>query len=93
MLNQKDGKYIPGKVGLKSVQRDGLDYEFTLVFDIDIKHFAVSSKDRTGLFMGKPEFQISDWTGKLILDWCNSGTPGNQHILNEKQVIQQNPVL
>ncbi|SDL65080.1 AAA family ATPase [Chryseobacterium taihuense] len=89
VLNQKDGKYIPEKVGLKSVQRDGLDYEFTLVFDIDIKHFAVSSKDRTGLFMGKPEFQISELTGKLILDWCNSGTPGNQPILNEQQVIQQ----
>lgn len=60
VLNQKDGKFIPEKVGLKSVQRDGLDYEFTLVFDVDIKHFALSSKDRTGLFMGKPEFIISE---------------------------------
>jgi hypothetical protein len=42
-----------------------------LVFDIDIKHFVVSSKDRTGLFMGKPEFIISVGTGKVILDWCN----------------------
>ncbi|TDX84608.1 AAA family ATPase [Epilithonimonas xixisoli] len=73
VLNQKDGKFIPEKVGLKSVQRDGLDYEFTLVFDVDIKHFTVSSKDRTGLFMGKPEFIISDKTGKEILDWCNTG--------------------
>lgn len=73
VLNQKDGKFIPEKVGLKAVQRDGLDYEFTLVFDVDIKHFAVSSKDRTGLFMGKPEFIISELTGKRILDWCNSG--------------------
>lgn len=74
VLNQKDGKFIPEKVGLKAVQRDGLDYEFTLVFDVDIKHFAISSKDRTELFMGKPEFKISTATGKLILDWCNSGT-------------------
>ena len=73
VLNQKDGKFIPEKVGLKSVQRDGLDYEFTLVFDVDIKHFAVSSKDRTGLFMGKPEFTISENTGREILEWCNSG--------------------
>ena len=74
VLNQKDGKFIPEKVGLKAVQRDGLDYEFTLVFDVDIKHFVVSSKDRTGLFMGKPEFTISDSTGLQILDWCNSGS-------------------
>ena len=73
VLNQKDGKTIPEKVGLKSVMRDGVDYEFTLVFDIDIKHFAVSSKDRTGLFMGKPDFIISPETGRIILEWCNSG--------------------
>jgi len=74
VLQQKDGKYIPEKVGLKSVMRDGTDYEFTLVFDIDIKHFASASKDRTGLFMGKPEFTINTATGRKILDWCNSGT-------------------
>lgn len=73
VLNQKDGKYIPEKIGLKAVQRDGLDYEFTLVFDVDIKHFAVSSKDRTGLFMGKPEFVINSYTGKRILNWRNEG--------------------
>jgi hypothetical protein len=72
VLNQKDGKYIPEKVGLKAVQRDGIDYEFTLVFDIDIKHNAIASKDRTGLFMDKPEFVINSSTGKKILDWCNS---------------------
>ncbi len=74
VLNQKDGKYVPEKVGLKAVQRDGVDYEFTLVFDVDIKHFSSASKDRTGLFMGKPEFIINTSTGKKLLDWCNSGT-------------------
>ena len=73
VLNQKDGKYVPEKVGLKSISRDGTDYEYTLVFDIDIKNFATSSKDRTGLFMGKSEFKINSATGKKILDWCNNG--------------------
>lgn len=90
VLNQKDGKYIPEKVGLKAVQRDGLDYEFTLVFDVDIKHLAVSSKDRTGLFMGKPEFVINSYTGKRILDWCNEGIslkPGDKvtHVQKSEQ--------
>lgn len=74
VLNQKDGKFVPEKVGLKAIQRDGIDFEFTIVFDIDIKNFCVSSKDRTGLFFGKPEFIINSNTGKKILDWCNSGT-------------------
>jgi hypothetical protein len=72
VLQQKDGKYVPEKVGLKAVQRDDVSYEFTIVFDIDIKHFAVVSKDRTNLFSGKPEFMINTATGKRILDWCTS---------------------
>ena len=73
VLNQKNGKYIPEKVGLKAVQRDGVDYEFTLVFEVDIKHFAIASKDRTGLFTNSPDFKISEATGKRILDWCHQG--------------------
>lgn len=91
VLNQKDGKFIPEKVGLKAVQRDGLDYEFTLVFDVDIKHFAVSSKDRTGLFMGKPEFIINSATGKRILEWCNQGAlPGaTNNKLSEEELYHK----
>jgi hypothetical protein len=73
VLNQHDGKYIPEKVGLKAVQRDGVDYEFTLVFDINAKHFAKASKDRTNLFSSKPEFTINSATGKKILEWCSNG--------------------
>jgi len=29
VLSEKNGKYVPEKVGLKGVTRDGLDYEFT----------------------------------------------------------------
>ncbi len=53
--------------------RDGIDYEYTIVFDINMKHQAVASKDRTNLFTGKSEFTITPTTGRLILDWCNDG--------------------
>lgn len=74
VLNEKNGKFIPEKVGLKAIQRDGVDYEFAIVFDIDQKHHAIASKDRTGLFSGKPEFQIGSTTGEKIKEWCESGT-------------------
>lgn len=77
VLNQKDGKFVPEKVGLKAIQRNDLDFEFTLVFDIDIKHFATSSKDRTNLFSDRPEFKITEGTGKIIKEWCNSGKAVN----------------
>jgi len=74
VLNNLNGKMVPEKVGLKAVQREGLDYEFTLVFDLNMKNSAVASKDRTGLFFGKPEQKLSIETGRDILNWCNSGS-------------------
>jgi hypothetical protein len=74
VLSEKNGKQIPEKVGLKAVTRDGVDYEFTIVLDIDMKHNAASSKDRTGLFSDKPPFSISEETGKTIMEWCSQGT-------------------
>ncbi|MCL6218597.1 AAA family ATPase [Zunongwangia pacifica] len=82
VLQQKDGKYIPEKVGLKAIQRNDVSYEFTIVFDIDTKHFARASKDRTNLFSGKPEFMINSATGKRILEWCVSP-------IKEEEVKQQ----
>lgn len=70
ILSEKNGKMVPEKVGLKGVTRDGLDYEFTIVFDLDIKHNATASKDRTGLFGDKPQFVITTNTGRKIIDWC-----------------------
>ena len=72
VLNEKNGKMVPEKVGLKAVMRDGVDYELTIVLDLDLKHHRVASKDRTGLFMGKPEFTITPQTGEVILKWCDT---------------------
>jgi hypothetical protein len=73
VLSEKNGKMVPEKVGLKGVTREGMDFEFTLVFDLDIKHMACASKDRTGMFMDKPDFVISQEIGQKILRWCNTG--------------------
>ena len=71
ILQEKNNRQIPEKVGLKAITREGMDYEFTIVLDIDIKHHATASKDRTQLFIDKPEFTITSDTGKRILQWCN----------------------
>ena len=77
VLNEKNGKMVPEKVGLKAMQRDGMDYEFTVVLDIDLKHHVQASKDRTGLFMGRPEFTITPKVGQAILNWCNLNPQSN----------------
>jgi hypothetical protein len=70
VLNQKNGKMVPEKVGLKAIQRNDLDYEFTIVFDIDTAHNVKATKDRTGLFVSSPNFKIGPLTGMKIRDWC-----------------------
>ena len=80
---QGEGKKIV-KLGLKSEQRDGTDYEFTVVLDVTHDgHFAVASKDRTKLFQ-QPEL-ITELTGKKLLDWLNCGT--NQRERAENMMV------
>lgn len=73
---QGEGKKIV-KLGLKSEQRDGTDYEFTVVLDVTHDgHYAVASKDRTRLFQ-HPEV-ITPETGKKLLAWLNDGRSQEQ---------------
>lgn len=74
MTTNSQGKLVPQKVGLKEVTREGFEYELTLNLELDTKHNASCSKDRTGLFAGKPDFIPTEETGKLLLNWCESGS-------------------
>ncbi|CAL1517827.1 AAA family ATPase [Chitinophaga sp. MM2321] len=74
VLTEKNGKMVPEKVGMKAITREGMDYEFTLVLDLDMKNQATASKDRTGLFMNKPPVIITPDMGIEILEWCNQGS-------------------
>lgn len=70
-----NGKTKVVKHGTKEITRDGFEYELTINFElVNENHLAKASKDRTGLFMNKPEFLITSQTGKMILDWCNAAT-------------------
>lgn len=40
------GKQAPKKVGMAPVQRDGLEYEFTVAVEVDLDHAAVATKTR-----------------------------------------------
>jgi hypothetical protein len=75
-LNDK-GKTAPRKVGLAPIQRDGMEYEFTTVFDIAMDHSAQVSKDRTGLFDGQI-FKLSRDTGENLMKWLSEAKPSEQ---------------
>lgn len=75
MGKDASGKTKVEKAGLKEITREGWEYELTTNLQLDMAHQAVASKDRTGLFMGKPEFIPDESTGELIAEWCESGEP------------------
>lgn len=66
------GKQQPKKVGMAPVQREGMEYEFTVMLDVDMQHIASASKDRTSLFDGQ-FFKINQDTGKTLLAWLENG--------------------
>ncbi|WP_278399143.1 ATP-binding protein [Hafnia paralvei] len=71
---QQEGSKKVVKLGMKSEQRDGVEYEFTTVLDINHEtHTATASKDRTGLFSNVDYTVIDDSVGKKLVDWLNDG--------------------
>lgn len=69
---ESGGKKTVRKVGMAPVQRDGMDYEFTVVMELTQEHIATTSKDRTSLFDGKyftPTFDI----GAQLKTWLDAG--------------------
>ena len=81
-----NGKKQVVKLGLKSEQRDGIEYEFTVVLDlVHDGHYANATKDRTQLFKGDPQV-ITTATGEMLLNWLNSGKA--DATLNPQQVTE-----
>src|SRR4051812_17215197 len=89
VLVAKNNKQVPQKVGLKGVTREGMDYEFTLVLELDMNNNLTTSKDRTSLFMNKPYFKLSPEIGKTILNWCNEGISPQQEMDAFKERINE----
>lgn len=71
ILQENDkGKQVPRKVGMAPIMRDGVEYEFTTVFDLDIAHQAQASKDRTQMFSDNI-FQLTEQTGEQFKEWLS----------------------
>jgi len=85
VLSERNGKMIPEKVGMKAVQREGLDYELTVLLELDINHTAKGTKDRTSLFADQPPFRITPIIGHQLNDWAQQGD-GNAE---ENNLLQQ----
>lgn len=82
--DEKTGKTSPQKVGLGTVQRDGIEYEFTVMFELDRdSHIANAGKDNTFLF--KDPGIITEETGRKIAQWLSTSKPEQSTSTTKKQ--------
>jgi hypothetical protein len=84
VMQQKNGKTIPEKMGVKAVQRDDTEYEFTVAFELNQFHQATISKDRTGMFKTDTNLILSELIGKRITDWCDMDEPKSSKDIKQK---------
>jgi hypothetical protein len=82
----------PVKVGLAPIQRDGVEYEFDVVADMNLENDLVVTKSRCPELSG----QILSKPGKLFADtlshWLNTGTP-NSVIPKTSHIIPSSPKI
>jgi len=81
---EENGKKQVKKLGMSPIQRDGMEYEFTVFIDLDQQHTATTTKDRTTLFDGQ-YFVPTVETGKMLLAWLeNNGQVAPAAVAQEK---------
>jgi hypothetical protein len=69
----KDGRTAIKKVGMAPIQRQGMEYEYTMVIDMDVDHRAIVSKTRcdtmADMVVTKPDAEFFN----IFKNWLNSG--------------------
>ena len=73
IIEEVDGKQKPKKVGTTPIQRDGIEYEFDIVAEMDLDNTLSVTKTRCpelhGVVIDKPDAAF----GQTILGWCSTG--------------------
>ena len=73
VLEDKNGKQVPKKVGMGQQQDKDISYEYTvsLMLQQDT-HIASADKDNTHLFDGRYDI-LTEKDGEKLYDWANTG--------------------
>lgn len=69
------GKKAPKKIGLQPIQRDGLEYEFDLVADLNLDHELVVSKTRCSALDKAVIREPGEEVAEVLRRWLTDGAP------------------
>jgi hypothetical protein len=70
-----DGKAKVSKLGMQPDQRDGIEYEFDIVGDIDAEHFLRITKSRCDALADQVIYKPGADLAHQLLDWLENGEP------------------
>lgn len=74
VIEQNDrGKSVPRKVGLRPEQREGIEYEFDVIGDLDLDNTLSVSKTRIPMLHGAVILKPGPELGETIRDWLADG--------------------
>jgi hypothetical protein len=67
---------VPRKLGMAPIQREGMEYEFGVVLDLNMEHLATVTKTRIS-FLDNRAFVPTEEIGRQLLEWLNTGAPAD----------------
>ena len=81
------GKSVPKKVGLRAEQREGLEYEFTLVASMDLENTLIVSKSRCPELAGAVIPRPDENFGLTLGAWLDSGETDGMSAVQMRDAI------
>jgi DNA polymerase III delta prime subunit len=90
IVEQEGGRSTPKKIGLTPIQREGIDYEFDIVADLDHNHSLIVEKTRCKALDGKVFKNPGKDVAEVIKGWLNLGAPAEVRF--EKPTAAPEPV-
>jgi hypothetical protein len=73
--DEKSGRTVIRKVGLQPVQRDGLEYEFDVIGDLDMDNNLVIGKSRCEALTGQVYAKAGENVAVTLRAWLTDGAP------------------
>ena len=83
---EENGRKVVRKVGMAPIQRAGMEYEFTMVCDVDVDHRLIVSKSRCAQLADRQVVKPDVKFFQELADWLAGGAPAT-----EKPVIAPEP--
>ncbi|MCA0354691.1 MAG: ATP-binding protein [Chloroflexi bacterium] len=94
VVEQNDrGKQAPRKIGLAPIQRDGLEYEFDVVADIDADNTFIVTKTRCPALHGAIIPRAGAEVATTLLAWLDQGQATPQTPLLDQPIPEPEPEI